>query len=439
MSDSVAFRANDVIQSAEYVQIRRRAVISCAVGNFVELFDFMIFGLFAAQIGATFFPAGDPIVSLLSTFATYGVGFVMRPVGAVVIGAFGDRRGRKTALILTVGLMATATALTGLIPSYASIGILAPILLVLFRLIQGFSTGGEWGGAAAFLVEYAPPGKRGLVGSLQQFSVGLALVAGTLSAAILNSVLDKETMVTWGWRIPFIVGFILAPIGLYLRSKVSETPAFNRTVAHKNVASTPVRDALTIYRLPVLAAFGVSVIGTVGNYTFNIFMPSFASGQLGIPAGTAYYSSTVAVIVLTVLTPVMGALSDKVGRKPVLLGSALGYAILSYPLFYLLVGSPTGTMLMITQSVSAALLAMYCGPLCAILSELFPTKVRFTALSIGYSLAVTLFGGFAPLIATALIRETGSQASPALFVILSALISAITLFLVKDRTNAPLD
>jgi MHS family proline/betaine transporter-like MFS transporter len=439
MSDSAAIRANDVLQSAEYAQIRRRAVISCAVGNFVELFDFMIFGLFAAQIGATFFPAGDPIVSLLSTFATYGVGFVMRPVGAVVIGAFGDRRGRKTALILTVGLMATATALTGLIPSYASIGILAPILLVLCRLVQGFSTGGEWGGAAAFLVEYAPPGKRGLVGSLQQFSVGLALVAGTLSAAILNSVLDKEMMVAWGWRIPFIVGFILAPIGLYLRSKVSETPAFNRTMAHKNVASTPVRDALTIYRLPVLAAFGVSVIGTVGNYTFNIFMPSFASGQLGIPAGTAYYSSTVAVIVLTVLTPVMGALSDKVGRKPVLLGSALGYAILSYPLFYLLVGSPTGPMLMITQSVSAALLAMYCGPLCAILSELFPTKVRFTALSIGYSLAVTLFGGFAPLIATALIRETGSQASPALFVILSALISAITLYLVKDRTNAPLD
>ena len=439
MSDSGAILSSSVIQSAEYVQIRRRAVISCAVGNFVELFDFLIFGLFAAQIGATFFPAGDPVVSLLSTFATYGVGFVMRPVGAIVIGAYGDRRGRKTALILTVGLMATATALTGLIPSYASIGILAPILLVLCRLVQGFSTGGEWGGSAAFLVEYAPPGRRGFVGSLQQFSVGLALIVGTLSAAILNSVLDKETMIAWGWRIPFIVGFVLAPIGLYLRSKVSESPAFDRTVSHKNVAANPVRDALTIYRAPVLAAFGVSVIGTVGNYTFNIFMPSFASGQLGIPAGTAYYSSTVAVIVLTVLTPVMGALSDKVGRKPVLLASALGYAMLSYPLFHLLVAMPNATTLMITQSISAVLLSMYAGPLCAILSELFPTKVRFTALSIGYSLAVTLFGGFAPLVATALIRETGSQTAPALFVMLSAIISVVTLFLTKDRTNAPLD
>lgn len=425
--------------SSDFVRTRRRAIVSCAVGNFVELFDFLIFGLFAAQIGANFFPAGDPVVSLLSTFATYGVGFVMRPVGAIVIGAYGDLRGRKSALILTVGLMATATALTGLIPSYATIGIWAPILLVLCRLVQGFSTGGEWGGAAAFLVEYAPPGRRGLIGSMQQFSVGLALIAGTLMAAILNSTLDPATMTSWGWRIPFICGFVLAPVGLYLRSKVSETPAFDRTVSRHQVSSTPVRDALTIYRRPVLAAFGLSVVGTVGNYTFNIFLPSFASGQLGIPAGTAYYSSALAAVVLTVLTPVTGHLSDKIGRKAVLLISAVGYIVLAYPLFRLVVGTPTGTGLMLTQSIAAILLAMYAGPLCAILAELFPTKVRFTALSIGYSLAVTLFGGFAPFVATFLIRETGSQISPALFVILAAVISTVTLLLIKDPTNAPLD
>jgi MHS family proline/betaine transporter-like MFS transporter len=425
--------------SSDYARTRRRAIISCAVGNFVELFDFLIFGLFAAQIGANFFPAGDPAVSLLSTFATYGVGFVMRPVGAVVIGAYGDRHGRKAALILTVGLMATATALTGLIPSYATIGIWAPILLVICRLVQGFSTGGEWGGAAAFLVEYSPPGKRGLIGSMQQFSVGLALIAGTLMAGILNSVLDPEAMTSWGWRIPFICGFVLAPIGLYLRSKVSETPAFDRTVSRQQVASSPVRDALTTYRLPVLAAFGLSVVGTVGNYTFNIFMPSFASGQLGIAAGTAYYSSAVAAIVLTVLTPLTGALSDKIGRKAVLLISAIGYIFLAYPLFQLVVGTPTGMGLMLTQSIAAVLLAMYAGPLCATLSELFPTKVRFTALSIGYSLAVTIFGGFAPFVATFLIRETGSLISPALFVILAGIISTVTLLLIKDPTNAPLD
>src|SRR6516164_8018356 len=180
--------------SADYARIRRRAIVSCAVGNFVELFDFLIFGLFAAQIGANFFPGNDPVLSLLSAFGTYGVGFVMRPVGAIMIGAYGDRRGRKAALILTVGLMASATALTGLIPSYASIGIAGPILLILCRLVQGFSTGGEWGVAAAFLVEYAQPGKRGITGSWHQFAVGLALTSGLLTAALLTSLLDKEAM-----------------------------------------------------------------------------------------------------------------------------------------------------------------------------------------------------------------------------------------------------
>ena len=439
MSETAADISGFEAASSDGARTRRRAILSCAVGNFVELFDFMIFGLFAAQIGANFFPDGDPLVSLLSAFATYGVGFVMRPVGAIVIGAFGDRKGRKAALILTVGLMATATALTGLIPSYAAIGIWAPVVLLLCRLVQGFSTGGEWGGAAAFLVEFAPPGKRGLIGSMQQTSVGLALIAGTLAAAILNSVLDKDAMIAWGWRVPFILGFVLAPIGLYLRSKVSESPAFDRTVAQHQVTSSPVRDALTIYRRPVLAAFGLSVVGCVGNYIFIIFMPSFASRQLGIAADTAYYSAAIAAVVLTALTPVMGILSDRVGRKPVLLASAIGYGVLAWPLFRFMVGTPTGMGLVLTQSVAAVLLAMYCGPLCAVLAELFPTKVRFTALSIGYSMAVTIFGGFAPFVATFLIRETGSPVSPALYVIIAAIISTGTLLLIKDPTNAPLD
>jgi len=189
----------------------------------------------------------------------------------------------------------------------------------------------------------------------------------------------------------------------------------------------------------VLAAFGLSIIGCVGNYVFNIFLPSFATGQLGLPASTAYASGTTAAVVLTVLTPVMGWLSDRIGRKAVLLSSSLGYLVLGYPLFHLLVGTPTGIGMVLTQSVSAVLLAMYAGPLCAMLSELFPTKVRFTALSIGYSLAVTIFGGFAPFIAAFLIRTTGSPVSPALYVVAAAAISSITLFLIKDPTNAPLD
>jgi len=294
--------------------MRRRAIISCALGNFVELYDFLIFGLFAAQIGANFFPASNPTTPLLSAFATYGVGFLMRPVGAIVIGAYGDRRGRKAALVLTVGMMAGATALTGLIPSYASIGIAGPILLILCRLVQGFSTGGEWGGAAAFLVEYAQPGKRGITGSWHQFAVGLALTSGLLTAALLNSMLDKETMLAWGWRLPFILGFVLAPVGLYVRSRVSESPAFERTKQQQGVARNPFADALTTQRLPVLAAFGLAAVGTVGNYTFNIYMPTYATKQLGLVPGTAFWSGTLAAVMLTVLTPLFGALSDKVGQ-----------------------------------------------------------------------------------------------------------------------------
>ena len=237
----------------------------------------------------------------------------------------------------------------------------------------------------------------------------------------------------------FLIGFVLAPVGLYLRSKVAESPAFSRTVAQKQVAANPFVEALTTHRIPVLCAFGLSAIGTVGNYTYNIWLPTFASGQLKIPRDVAFTSATVAAIVLTVLTPVMGWLSDKVGRKPILLTSAIAYGVLSFPLFSYLSDAPNGNKLMIVQSLSAVLLAMYAGPLCAILSELFPTKVRFTALSIGYGMSVTLFGGFAPFIAEYLIGASKNPVAPAYFLIFAATVSAITLFAMKDRTNAPLD
>ena len=420
-------------------RIRRRAIISSAVGNFVELYDFLIYGLFATQIAATFFPKTDPTAALLQAFAIYGVGFFMRPVGAIVIGAYGDRKGRKNALVLTVGLMAAATALTGLIPSYTSIGIAAPILLLLCRLVQGFSTGGEWGGAATFLVEYSPPGKRGLIGSVQQFSVGVALITGTLTAAVLNGWLSKEAMIEWGWRIPFLIGFVLAPVGLYLRARVAESPAYSRTVEKKQVAHSPVLESLSTHRIPVLAAFGLSAIGTVGNYTYNIYLPTMATKTLNIAGSAAYTSAVVAAVILTVLTPVTGWLSDLIGRKPLLLASAILYGVLSFPMFVYLTGTPDGTKLLLVQGFSAVLLAMYAGPLCAILAELFPTKVRFTALSIGYGMSVTLFGGFAPFIAQYLIDTTKNPVSPSFFLIFAAIVSTVTLLLLKDRTNAPLD
>lgn len=256
---------------------------------------------------------------------------------------------------------------------------------------------------------------------------------------MLNGWLSKEAMIEWGWRIPFLIGFVLAPVGLYLRARVAESPAFSRVAAKKEVARSPVLEALSTHRLPVLAAFGLSAIGTVGNYTYNIYLPTFATTKLGIAGSTAYTSATVAAVVLTVLTPVMGWVSDQIGRKPLLLISAIGYGLLSWPAFGYLSTAPDGNKLMIVQSVSAVMLAMYAGPLCAILAELFPTKVRFTALSIGYGMSVTLFGGLAPFIATWLIEITRNPVSPAFFLIFAAIVSTITLLLMKDRTNAPLE
>jgi len=435
---STATTAHGVQAGQDLSVLRRRAILSCVVGNFFELFDFAIYGFFAASIGRAFFPATNPAVSLLSSFATYGVGFIMRPVGAIVIGAYGDRHGRKAALVLTVTIMATATALTGLIPGYATIGVLAPALLVLCRLVQGFSTGGEWGGAAAFLVEYAPEGKRGYFGSWQQFSVGLGLLAGSGAAYALTTFMDPASLALWGWRVPFVFGFLLAPVGYYLRSRVGETPAFERTLARHEVAASPLRLALTIHRAKVLTGLGLTVIWTVSSYLFLTFMPSYVTQTLHMPASVALASNTVAILILTVLTPLMGALSDRIGRRKMLLTSAIGYLVLSYPLFLLVTERRDFLGLAIAQAVAAVLLAIFSGPGPALLCEMFPTSVRYTSLSLGYNVAVAVFGGFAPFIAIALVQWTGDPIAPTYYVMAAALVSTLVILRVKDRTHMPL-
>src|SRR6516225_7453836 len=242
--DAIAQPISGVATTEDAAAIRR-AVIACAIGQVFEIFDFVIYGFFAVAIGRAFFPSTDPIASLLASFATFAVGFLMRPVGAMVIGWYGDRFGRRKALVVTVGLMAVATGLTGLIPPYVSIGLLGPILLVICRMLQGFSTGGEWGGAAAFLVEHAPAGRRGLIGSLQQAATAIGAMCTTFSAAILTTMLSQEHFFAWGWRIPFLIGFVLGPVGYYLRTRVAETPAFERAVATRTITRMPLAEAFT--------------------------------------------------------------------------------------------------------------------------------------------------------------------------------------------------
>ena len=284
-------------------------------------------------------------------------------------------------------------------------------------MVQGFSTGGEWGGAAAFLVEYAPPKRRGIIGSYQQAATALGLLFATFVAYMLTAAMDPAIFTAWGWRIAFLIGFVLGPIGYYLRTQVEETPAYR---AHRvQAGSDPLAAARRVHRLlrrRCIAAFGLSIIGCVLNYVFIIFLPSFAQQQLQSSASTTYLSTIVAGVIYLVLTPVMGALSDRVGRKTMFFAVSALSIMLAYPLFKLLVSMPTAGGLILTQAIASVLLTMYTGPICAILAEMFPTRIRYTALSVSYGFAVAIFGGFAPYISTFLIKASGDPLAPAFYV-----------------------
>lgn len=415
----------------------RRAVVACAIGQVFEIFDFVIYGFFAVAIGRAFFPSTDPIASLLASFATFAVGFLMRPVGAMVIGWYGDRFGRRKALVVTIGLMAFATGATELIPGYASIGLSGAVLLVACRMLQGFSTGGEWGGAAAFLVEHAPSGRRGLIGSLQQAATAIGAMCATFSAAVLTTLLTPEHFFAWGWRIPFLIGFVLGPVGYYLRTRVAETPAFQRAVAAQTITRMPLADAFTTHGWMFLAAFGLSIIGCVINYVFLVFLPSFASQTLKIDLSYALWSTTLAGIIYLVLTPIVGHYSDRIGRKPMMLACTVLAFVMAYPLFLFLQTHPTFLGLLVVQATAQAVLTLYTGVISTILSEMFPTNVRYTALSVSYGFAVAIFGGFAPYISTYLVRATGNPLAPSFYVMAAALISGIAVVFVHERHREP--
>jgi MHS family proline/betaine transporter-like MFS transporter len=408
--------------------LRRRAIIACFAGNLFELYDFVVFGFFAIQIGRAVFPSHDPVTSLLASFATYGTGFLTRPIGAVVLGSYGDRRGRKTALSLTITLMAIATGLTGLVPTYARVGIWSPILLVLFRLLQGFSTGGEWGGATTFMVEYAPAGRRGFFGSLQQTSTAAAQLMAIGSALALNSWMPQNALDSWGWRLPFLLGFVMAPLGYYLRARVAETPSFTRTEAAHGLAASPLRLVLREYRPQLFTCFGITTMWTVASYVFITFMAAYASQTLHLSASVALEAVSIAVLANLFLIPVSGILSDKIGPAPIFLVATAGYLIVSVPFFLYIASARTFTSVALVSLVAGALYGLMNGAAPSMLSALFPTNVRYTALSVGYNSGVMIFGGFAPFISTWLVKATGSAAGPGFYPTVCAAISLTALF-----------
>jgi len=311
--------------------------------------------------------------------------------------------------------------------------------LVICRLLQGFSTGGEWGGAAAFLVEYSPPGRRGLVGSMQQFSTQIGSVTGSLSAALLASTLSQDDFYAWGWRIPFVVGFVLGPIGYYLRRKVAETPAFERAVEHRTVERSPLLAAIREYRVRMVQAFGLSIIGCMANFTFVIYLVSYAINTMKLPPGSALSCAVCSGLIVVTLTPLVGHFSDRIGRRPMILACALLNLVFDYPLFLLAVRGGSFGSLLAALAVNAVFQSLYTGVIPSILAEMFPTRVRYTGLSVSYGFAVVLFGGFAPLVSTWLVAATGNPLAPAFYIMAGGAASALAILSMPEHLNAPLD
>ena len=423
------------VTSAGIRQSSRQAVSAAVIGNVLEWYDFAVYGFMAAIIGKNFFPSGDEVSQLLAAFAVYGVGFLARPVGGVVIGRIGDTKGRKTALILTIMLMAVGTVLIGIIPTYATIGVLGPLLILVARLMQGFSAGGEWGGSTAFIVEWADEGERGFLGSFQQCSVAGGLLLGSGVAALITTLLDPAAMEAWGWRVPFLLGALLGPVGMYMRRNIDETPAYQRAMREPEPARSP--DDATPFWLAA-RAFGFTILWTVAFYIFLNYMPTFTKAYAKLSSAEALWSNTIGLLVLVAAIPVMGLLSDRIGRKPLLLTCCICFIVLPYPVFALILSAPPLGVIITIQIVFGVIIALFSGAGPAAISEIFPTRIRSTWMTTGYALSVAIFGGFAPYIATWLIAHTGSPISPVFYVIGAAIISTIVIARLKETAHEKL-
>lgn len=402
------------------VREARRAVLASCIGHTLEWYEFTIYGYLALTIGAKFFPTNE-LTSLLLTFATFGVGFVARPLGGILLGRFGDKYGRKPVMLLTFFIMAFSTTAMGLLPTYETMGLIAPILLVAVRLLQGFSLGGEWAVAAAFMVEWAPKERRGLYGSFNAASASIGILLGSTIAATLNSVMDVATLNAYGWRIPFLLGIILLPIGYYVRSTIGETPVFEEAKASPDTAA-PSKPMIGVLRV-----LGFAGCWSITFWILVSYFPTFAQRELHISAADALWSNTIALIAYTIFLPLSGHISDKIGRRPVLMAGFLAVMFSFYPLFTFLQHDSSLKTVAMVQVVMNILLATISGPAATTLVEIFPPKNRTTWLSASYCVAVTVGGGFAPFAATWLIAQTGSSTAPVLYVTAAAAIGFLTI------------
>jgi len=406
-----------------------KTLFATCVGNALEWFDIAVYAFFASYIAHAFFPTEDPSVSMLLTFGSFGVSFLIRPLGAIVLGAYADRVGRKKALLMSIMLMMVGGLIITVMPSYQSIGLLAPLLILLARLIQGFSAGGEFGSSTAFLVEHFPE-RRAFIASWQFATQGASTLMASAFGLGLTSWLTETQIQDWGWRIPFAFGLIIGPVGLYIRRHVHEPASF---VAQEK-SHAPLKDLMGRQKTLLLLAMGLMVISTGVNYMLN-YVPTYATKTLHLPGSAAFTATLVAGVILTVVTPLMGLWAEKVGRVPLMWGSLILLALTIYPAFRMVVNHTTPTTLILLVGWMALLKSIYFSTVPSMMADLFPITTRASGMAISYNVAVTVFGGFAPLICTLLISATGSSLAPSYYLILLALFSAVALLNSQRRVG----
>jgi MHS family proline/betaine transporter-like MFS transporter len=415
--------------SENILAYRWKVIVSTSIANALEWFDFVAFGFFAVVMAKLFFPASNDITSLLATFATFVIPFALRPIGAIVLGAYADRHGRKKTLLLSISLMTLGTAIMAVVPTYEAIGAWAAVIVIAARMLQAFSVGGEYGAAVAFLVEQDGP-RQGFMASWHYSSQSMTAVLATGFATALHAMLTPEQIESWGWRVPFFFGLLIAPVGLYVRSQLRETDRF---IAAKP-SKAPVLEVLAGHRSHIALAAGVIAASAITVYMV-LFMPTFAIKQLGLPSSVAFLGSLLAGTIHVVLIPVVGLLSDRYDRTLLSLAASLALLILAYPLFAFLLAVPSVPALLAVQGLLGVVNAINLGCLGALIAGLFPTQLRTSGLSLANAFTQMTIGGTTPFISVWLIEATGHATAPAYYLMFGATLSVVALAVLRKNAR----
>jgi MHS family proline/betaine transporter-like MFS transporter len=404
-----------------------RLIIAASVGNALEFYEILVYGYFAVVISKVFFPAADEAVSLLITFGTFGISFLARPIGAIFLGAYGDSKGRKQALSLSILLMTIGTGLMTIMPSYAAVGVLAPILVIAARLLQGFSVGGEFASSTAFLVEHRPD-RAGFFASWQWSSQGLAALIATGFGVFLTGTMSPGDLQSWGWRIPFAFGLLIGPVGYYIRSHMAETPEFLDAGATR----TPLRDLFAGQWDRLLLTIGVIAVSTSAQYML-VYMPTYAIRELHLPQSVGFTAAVIAAALQTLVVPFVGLWVDRVGQVSIMIGAAILFLLTSYPAFVLLNANVSLAVLIAMVCWISLLKSLFSGALPSLMAKTFPVATRVTGMSLSYNISVPIFGGFAPFFAQSLIDVTGTKLAPSYYIMATALLSLVSLIALRRR------